>query len=148
MTDHDLMRLDQLRQCLVKISIQRPRDWCAENLYFDEPNNRGPFRLAGQEYIGDVLDDFANPLVADEVLVWGSQTKKTGTLMGGAAWAAVNDPCRFLWVMPSLTLAQSFSSNAIAADVQGFGIDSQDDPNQGGAARVQAAGDAAGAFDS
>lgn len=113
MTDHDLMRLDQLRQCLVKISIQRPRDWCAENLYFDEPNNRGPFRLAGQEYIGDVLDDFANPLVADEVLVWGSQTKKTGTLMGGAAWAAVNDPCRFLWVMPSLTLAQSFSSTRL-----------------------------------
>lgn len=98
------------QQALIEVSKKRPRDWCQEELYFDEPGNRGPFRLAGQEYIGDVLDDWANHQVNDEVLVWGSQTKKTGTLMGGASWASKHDPCRFLWGMPSMTLAQSFSS--------------------------------------
>src|SRR5690242_7964900 len=95
--------------CLADRPKQRPRDWCCDNLVFDEASNHGPFKLTGCEYIGDVLDDFANPLITDEVLVWGSQTRKTGTLMGGAAWAIINDPCGFLWVMPSLTLVAKFS---------------------------------------
>ena len=88
--------------------------WCARSLRFDESSNHGPFELAGHEYIADVLEDFARTDVQDEVLVWGSQTRKTGTLMGGVAWCILHDPCGFLWVMPSLGLARRFSRQRFA----------------------------------
>jgi hypothetical protein len=88
---------------------QTPDEWCAQNLRFDEPSNKGPFSFAGREYIRECLRDFANTLINDSVSVMGSQTGKSAMLMGGAAWAAVNDPCGFLWVMPSMNLAQRFT---------------------------------------
>lgn len=90
---------------------QKPSEWCVENLRFDEADNHGPFSMAGREYIAEPLDDFANTMIHDEVLVWGSQAGKTGLFMGGVAWCVVNDPCGFLWVMPSLHNAQTFSRN-------------------------------------
>jgi hypothetical protein len=87
----------------------RPSEWCQQNLRFDEPGNHAPFSLAGAEYCVEPLDDFADTSLTDIVDVWGSQTRKTGTTMGGAAWRAVNAPCNCLWVMPSINLAQSFS---------------------------------------
>ena len=83
--------------------------WCRENLKFDEPENHGRFRTSGCEYVVDVLEDFANRRVRDEVLVWGTQTRKTGTLMGGMAWSMVNDPCGCLWAMPNISLAMKFA---------------------------------------
>jgi hypothetical protein len=89
---------------------QRPSQWCVENLRFDEPGNHGPFSVDGAEYCIEPLDDWADTSITDEVLVWGSQTRKTGgVIMGGAAWSAANDPCGFMWVMPSLHLAQRFT---------------------------------------
>lgn len=88
-----------------------PSEWCVANLRFDEEDNRGPYSFAGSEYCIETVNDFANPDITDEILVWGSQTRKTGTLMGGAAWAAVNDPCGFLWVMPNRDLASLFTQN-------------------------------------
>lgn len=99
--------------CLAPRPTQKPSQWCVENLEFDEAGNHGPFRLDGSEYIADVIDDWANPEVNDEVLVWGSQTRKTGCLMGGVCWSVVNDPCGFLWAMPSLTLARKFSTQRL-----------------------------------
>jgi len=105
--------LGKLRQCfnlaIPERSPDAPANWCAKNLSFNEAGNRGPFNTSGFEYTIDVINDFGDYTVTDEVLVWGSQTRKTGTLMGGAAWCVVNDPCGFLWVMPSLTLAQKFA---------------------------------------
>jgi hypothetical protein len=95
--------------CLTERPMQSVADWCCENLTFDEAGNHGPYKTAGCEYIIDPLNDWNKPFMRDEVLVWGSQSKKTGMLMGGAAWAAINDPCGFLWVMPSLTLVAKFS---------------------------------------
>jgi hypothetical protein len=97
-------------QAMVDVSKQPPSQWCSENLYFDEPKNHGPFKLTGREYIRDILDDFASHSITDEVIVKGSQLGGTGTIMGGAAWRAVNNPCRTLWVMPNVMLAISFSS--------------------------------------
>lgn len=88
-----------------------PADWCLENVRFDETSYRGPFVTSGAEYVIDVLNDFANTEINDEVLVWGSQTRKTGTLMGGVAWCLQNDPCGILWGMPNQDLARSFAEN-------------------------------------
>lgn len=88
---------------------QSPADWCVENLRFDEAGNRGPFVTSGREYIIDVINDFGNKGVHDEVLLCGSQIGKTVMFMAGAAWASQNDPCNFFWVMPSINLAQRFT---------------------------------------
>ena len=96
-------------QAFAARNTKRPSEWCCENLVFDESDNHGQFRLAGREYCAEPLDDFANVDIADEVLIWGSQTGKTGLLMGGMAFAACCDPCGVLWVMPSMTLAQKFA---------------------------------------
>jgi DNA-directed RNA polymerase subunit RPC12/RpoP len=98
-----------LKRRITKRDPLPPAEWCKRHLHFNEAGNRAPFSAAGAEYVCDVLNDFGNATVTDEVLVWGSQTRKTGTLMGGMAWTVVNDPCGTLWVMPSLTLAQKFA---------------------------------------
>lgn len=88
---------------------QSPADWCCENLVFDEPNNRGPFTLAGREYMREAIDDWADPNITDQTEVYGSQTGKTSGIMGGAAWTLYNEPSRFKWVMPTRDLVRSFS---------------------------------------
>jgi hypothetical protein len=84
-------------------------EWCEQNLVFDEPDNRGPYSLAGREYAREPLDSYADPMVTDGVLVFGSQSGKTGVLMGGAAWLAHNDPSRVIWVMAAEKQAQTFA---------------------------------------
>ena len=96
-------------------SLYQPRseqpvaEWCRENLRFDEPNNNGPFATLGREYIVEPLNSWADDSVKDLVLVFGSQSGKTGMIMGGVAWMIINFPSRALWVMPGKELAQSFS---------------------------------------
>lgn len=84
-------------------------DWCVQNLVFNEPENTGPFSLAGREYIREPLDGFGDPLLSDQVLVFGSQAGKTGMIMGGMGWGIINSPVRCMWVMPNRDKAGSFS---------------------------------------
>ena len=83
--------------------------WCERFLVFDEPDNRGPFSLIGREYAREPLDSFSLEEVTDGILLFGSQSGKTGILMGGTAYTVVNRPSRVIWVMPNEHLAQSFS---------------------------------------
>lgn len=101
---------DSLRSMLQGRPSECPADWAIKHFVFDESNNHGPFRMSGNEYVADVLNDFnRQQTINDITLVWGSQTKKTGTLMAGLAWRIVNDPCGILWVMPNEILARRFS---------------------------------------
>lgn len=86
-----------------------PADWCVSHLRFDEAGNHGPFTVDNCEYIVEPLNTFADKSVNDVVLCWGSQTRKTGTLMGGMCWALVNDPAGAIWVTPTRDLAAKFS---------------------------------------
>jgi hypothetical protein len=76
---------------------------------FAEPENSGPFSLAGREYIREPLDEFGEPLTSDMVLVFGSQAGKTGMIMGGVGWGIINNPVRCMWVMPNRDKASGFS---------------------------------------
>lgn len=100
---------DMLARFYADRPTQSPAAWCCENLLFDEPDNRGPFSLAGREYMREVVDDWADPLITDQVEVFGSQTGKTGGIMGGAAWTVCNDPSRIFWVMPTRDTVRKFS---------------------------------------
>ena len=87
-----------------------PAVWVPKFIRFDEPENHGSFQIAGREYVVDILNLWANRNKRDVVWVKGSQLGGTSTIMAGAAWAAVNDPRRFLWVYPSGNLGDSFAS--------------------------------------
>jgi hypothetical protein len=91
----------------------RPResvaDWCCRCLVFDEPQNNGPFNLIGTEYMRDQLDARANPTLQRLVAVQGTQTRKTGGIMGGSAWKLIHTPTRLFWVMPTQADVMSFS---------------------------------------
>src|SRR5574343_914756 len=110
MTPYQLTRLSASRNRLfADVFTGSPAEWCVANLTFDESSNHGPFSTVGCEYIIEPLNDFGDTKITDETLCWGSQTRKTGTLMGGMAWTLVNDPSGVLWVMPSVGLAQKFA---------------------------------------
>lgn len=102
-----------LTRLILQAYADRPKEsvasWCERSLAFDEPDNRGPFTLAGREFIREPLDAWGNPLISDQVLVFGSQSGKTASIMGGAAWTIRNDPARLFWVMPTRDLVRSFS---------------------------------------
>lgn len=88
---------------------EKPSEWCEKNLWFDEDDNRGPFTFSGSEYCRELVDDFGSVAVNDSVAVFGSQARKTGSLMGGVAWCLENDPCGMMWVFPNENLAAKFT---------------------------------------
>lgn len=91
----------------------RPRmsvsEWCEANLIFDEAGNRGPFSLAGREFMREIVDAWGDPMLTDQVPVCGSQAGKTAGIMAGAAWRIVHDPARVFWVFPTRDTSQGFS---------------------------------------
>lgn len=89
--------------------LETVTDWCLANVRFSEPQNHGPFQIFGREYIREPLDSWGLTGVHDLVMVFGSQTGKTASIMAGVAWTIINSPPRAIWVMPNLTLAQTFS---------------------------------------
>lgn len=107
--EHERVVVDRWRALWAARSPLTVSEWCGENLVFAEPENSGPFSFAGREYIREPLDAFGDPTLSDQVLVFGSQAGKTGMLMGGVAWSAVNNPVRCMWVMPNRDKAGSFS---------------------------------------
>jgi phage terminase large subunit GpA-like protein len=84
-------------------------DWAVANIVLDEPDNRGPFRLVGREYVREPLDSFGDPAITDGVVVWGTQSGKTVLLMAGVGSSVVLDQVRVLWVMPTISNGQKFS---------------------------------------
>jgi len=112
MNKEQLLDLRQVMlAALAPLPSGRVSDWCAANITLPPPQTQepGPMLFDGREYLLDVLQDFADPVVTDSVACFGSQSGKTTALMGGVAWTIINDPTGVLWVMPSLSLAQSFS---------------------------------------
>lgn len=109
--DHFDFVADQIRAAFADRPTESVSTWCQRELRFDEPDNRGRFSIAGRDYIREPLDTWADPLVSDLVLVWGSQSGKTGVIMGGAAWTAANEPARLFWVMPTRPVVLNFSKS-------------------------------------
>lgn len=101
---------------------QSVSDWCCEHLRFNEPKNNGPFSLSGREYTREILDSWADPAITDAVPIFGSQAGKSTIVMGGSAWTVINNPSRFLWVMPTRDLCRDFSRNRWMTLVRASGV--------------------------
>ncbi len=92
---------------------QSVTDWALENIRFDEPNNRGPFRISGREYIREPLDAWSDYTITDQVEVFGSQAGKTAKTMAGAGWTIRNNPSMIFWVMPTRDTVIPFARNRL-----------------------------------
>jgi len=73
----------------------------------------GPYRTRFTPHVRQVMEDYQNPDVKTIVLAWASQTSKTLTETICCAWAVANDPGNTLFVMPSETMAKSFSKSRL-----------------------------------
>ena len=73
----------------------------------------GPYRTRFTPHVRQVMEDYQNPDVKTIVLAWASQTSKTLTETICCAWAIANDPGNTLFVMPSETMAKSFSKSRL-----------------------------------
>jgi hypothetical protein len=101
----------------VRASLSQPPDrshmsgWCERNVVIPPPQTQspGPLCFTGREYLREPLDVWDAPWVTDVVLCFGSQTGKTTLFQAGATGLVARSPSGILWVMPSETLAKSFS---------------------------------------
>ena len=71
----------------------------------------GPYSTLLTPYIREPLECFSDARVTDLALCFGTQTSKTTCVMIGAAWRMCNNPFPTLWVMPTESMARSFSEN-------------------------------------
>lgn len=94
-------------------SDEKPSDWCERCVVIPPPQTKSPGQLSfdGREYCREPVDDFGNWAITDEVLCFGSQLGKSNVIMSGVAYLLCNWACGILWVMPSIDLARSFSTN-------------------------------------
>lgn len=80
---------------------QRVSEWCADNIKFNEPGCAGPFSFAGREYLREPLDNWGDPDITDQTLVFATRMGKTRVHMGGKAWVIKHEPTRMLCVKPT-----------------------------------------------
>ncbi|MBV5346043.1 MAG: phage terminase large subunit family protein, partial [Rhodoferax sp.] len=73
--------------------------------------NRGPYSTSVRPYVREPLECWKDSGVVEMTLCWGSQTSKTTTLMAGLAWLIDTEPSPALWLMPTESLARSFSKS-------------------------------------
>jgi hypothetical protein len=88
-------------------------EWAEANLKLTQRQTEhpGPYSTSVRPYVREPLEAWKDPGVSELTLCWGSQTSKTTTLMAGLAWLIDNEPSPALWLMPTESLARSFSKS-------------------------------------
>jgi hypothetical protein len=101
-------------------SCQPLAEWCEANVIIPPPQTESPGRMSfrGRDYIREPLNACDMPWVTDVVLCFGSQSGKTTLLQGLAMALIARSPSGILWVMPSETLAKSFSETRLIPVIQ------------------------------
>lgn len=95
-----------------KASDKRPvHEWAETNIQFNEESNTEYFTTKGREYIIEPLDTISDYRIEDTVLVFGSQSGKTASLMVMGAWVCTNKNNLILWAMPDRDVVKFFSQN-------------------------------------
>jgi hypothetical protein len=92
----------------------RAWEWCEKNLELSGSTPlKGAYRTNYTPYVKGVLDALEDWKTQTIVLAWGSQTAKTTTLMAWLCWRITKHPSPTLWVMPTESLARSFSETRL-----------------------------------
>jgi hypothetical protein len=92
---------------------QTVTEWCESNLRLSSRQTEypGPFSTSIRPYIREPLECWKDSAISEVTLCWGSQTAKTTMLMAGLSWLIANDASPALWIMPTKSLARSFSKS-------------------------------------
>lgn len=87
------------------------QEWAEHNLILSPriTNVPGPYSTSLTPYVREPIECFANEKIRRITLVWGAQTSKTTAILVGLAYRLSQSPCPALWVMPTESLARSFS---------------------------------------
>ena len=111
LTDQLIDILEHRRALYRPPARQTVVEWCEASLRLSARQTEypGPFSTALRPYIREPLECWKDSFVSEVTLCWGSQTAKSTMLMAGLSWLIANDPSLALWVMPSKSLARSFS---------------------------------------
>lgn len=100
---------------LTAIWAPAPEESCSQwaertlELTARQTDDPGPFSLANREYMREVLDECDDSSVESDALCWGSQLGKTTAFMVIAARKIRHAPTPMIWLMPNVTLVESFS---------------------------------------
>jgi phage terminase large subunit GpA-like protein len=102
---------DAIKAVYAPIDRRTVTEWTEGELVLSERQTSMPgfFSTALTPYMRGPLECFGDVDVTDVVLCWGSQTGKTTMIQAGVAWRIVNRPQPTVWVMPTESLAASFS---------------------------------------
>jgi phage terminase large subunit GpA-like protein len=113
LTDLQRSLLDYRRNLYRPTPMQTVVDWAEASLRLTQRQTEhpGPFSTSVRPYTREPMEAWKDPTVYEVTLCWGSQTSKTTTLMAGLAWLIANEPSPALWLMPTESLARSFSKS-------------------------------------
>lgn len=111
LTPEQLEVLDFRRSLYRPTPKQTVVEWAEANVHLSrrQTEHPGPFSTSTRPYMREPMEAWRLAEVTECALCWGSQTAKTTCLMTGAAWMICEDPSPMLWIMPTETLARSFS---------------------------------------
>ena len=90
-------------------------EWVEANIVLSErvTAEPGPFRISRAPYGREILDAFGDPHVDEITVCAAAQVSKTTLAMMMLAYAIAHDPGPVLWVMPTETIARSFSKTRL-----------------------------------
>jgi phage terminase large subunit GpA-like protein len=102
---------EHIRAIYAPIDRRSVVDWCSDEVILSERQTQMPgnFSVTMTPYLREPLECFGDIDISDLVLVFGTQTGKTTMIQAGTAWRIVNKPQPMVWVMPTESLARSFS---------------------------------------
>jgi phage terminase large subunit GpA-like protein len=102
-----------LRDVFAPVDTREVWQWAEDEIVLTrrQTETPGPYSTLLTPYIREPLECFSDARVTDLALCFGTQTSKTTCVMIGAAWRMCNNPFPTLWVMPTESMARSFSEN-------------------------------------
>jgi phage terminase large subunit GpA-like protein len=96
-----------------------PIQWAEKYFYFDSSSTyQGRWRLDRAPWLADVMLSFADPKVKSGVCRCSAQSAKTQTGMILALWSIAEDPGPFLWIMPAIDEAKTFSETRLQESME------------------------------
>jgi hypothetical protein len=102
-----------LRDVFAPVDTRQVWQWAEDEIVLSrrQTETPGPYSTLLTPYVREPLECFSDARVTDLALCFGTQTSKTTIVMIGTAWRMSNNPFPTLWVMPTESMARSFSEN-------------------------------------
>jgi len=96
-----------------------PIQWAERYFYFDSSSTyQGRWKLDRAPWLKEIMLAFADPKVKSGVCRCSAQSAKTQTGMILALWSLCEDPGPFLWALPAIDEAKTFSETRLQESME------------------------------